>query len=77
MKLFLTGFLQVFFVSANTYFISKTTYSGIAVCGFSVSYLWTLNVKKVSISTRNDRLFYSFGAMSGGLIGVWIANLIK
>lgn len=76
-KLFLTGFLQVLFVSANVYFISRTNWVGIAVCGFSISYLWTINVKKISIGEMSERVVYSFGATLGGLTGVFIANIIK
>ena len=38
MKLFLTAFMQVFLVSANTYFIAETFYPGIAIAGFGISY---------------------------------------
>ncbi len=76
-KIFLTGFAQVFLVSANTYFISRTTWAGIAVCGFGVSYLWTYNVKKVSIGSASEQLTYATGAMLGGLTGVLMAKLIK
>jgi hypothetical protein len=74
---FLTGFIQVFLVSANTYFISRTTYAGIAVCGFGISYLWTINVRKVAISNRTTQMIYAAGAMLGGLLGVFMAKLIK
>ncbi len=75
--IFSTGFAQVFLVSANTYFISRTTWAGIAICGFGVSYLWTFNVRKVTIGTRKDQLIYAAGAMAGGLAGVIMAKLIK
>ena len=75
--LFLTGFAQVFLVSANTYFISRTTWAGIAVCGFGISYLWTINVRKVSIGTKSQQIIYASGAMLGGLTGVVMANLIR
>lgn len=76
MKLFLTAYLQVLLVSANTFFISKTFWIGIAICGYGISYLWTINVKKIAISSHKDRFLYSFGAMLGGLSGVFISNLI-
>lgn len=76
MRLFLTAFVQVFLVSANTYFISKLFWPGIAVAGFGISYLWTVNVKKISISKQKDRLLYSFGAMCGGLSGVFVSQFI-
>jgi len=75
--IFLTGFVQVFLVSANTYFISRTTYAGIAVCGFGISYLWTINVRKVAISSRTTQIVYASGAMFGGLLGVFVAKLFK
>jgi len=75
--IFATGFAQVFLVSANTYFISRTTWIGIAVCGFGISYLWTFNVRRVSIGTRSEQFTYATGAMLGGLTGVLMAKLIK
>ena len=75
--IFITGYAQVFLVSANTYFISRTTWLGIAVCGFGISYLWTINVRKVTIGTKSEQTIYSTGAMLGGLTGVMMAKLIK
>jgi hypothetical protein len=75
--IFLTGFTQVLLVSANTYFISRTTWLGIALCGFGISYLWTFNVRRVSIGTRSEQFIYSCGAMLGGLAGVMIAKMIR
>lgn len=75
--IFLTGFAQVFLVSANIYFISRLNWIGISVCGFGISYLWTINVKKVSIGTPREQVIYSLGAMAGGLCGVLAAKLIK
>lgn len=75
--IFLTGYAQVLLVSANTYFISRTTWLGIAVCGFGVSWLWTINVRKVTIGSTAEQLTYATGAMLGGLTGVMVAKLIK
>jgi hypothetical protein len=75
--IFGTGFAQVFLVSANTYFISRTTWLGIAVCGFGISYLWTINVRRVTIGTKTEQVIYATGAMLGGLAGVMMAKLIK
>ena len=77
LTIFTTGFIQVFLVSANTYFISRTTWAGIAVCGFGISYLWTINVRKVSIGSKTESLVYATGAMLGGLAGVMLAKIIK
>jgi hypothetical protein len=77
MQLFATAFLQVFFVAGNTVFLSKTNYVGVAVFGFAISYLWTLNVKKVTAGTTTERLTYATGAMCGGLAGMFVSELIS
>lgn len=76
MKLFITGFAQVFFVAINTFFISKVVYSGVFICGFIISFIWSFNVKKVAFGTMNDRLFYSFGAGIGSLTGLIISVIL-
>jgi hypothetical protein len=76
MKLFLTAFLQVFFVSANTYMIANNYTIGIIFCSFLVSYFWTINVKKISISNKKERILYSSGAMVGSVAGVIVSSLI-
>ncbi len=75
-RLFITAFLQVAMVSANTYFISKVAWLGIAACGFGISYLWTVNVKKISASTTRERIAYASGAMLGGLTGVALGTMV-
>ena len=75
-RLFLTAYFQVLLVSANTYFISRIAWIGIAVCCFGISYLWTLNVKKISAGTQAERIIYATGAMFGGLTGVVIGKFI-
>lgn len=74
-SLFTTAFLQVFLVAANTYFISHLVWIGIAVAGFFISYIWTINVRKVNFGGKMDSFIYSLGAMFGGLAGVFIAQL--
>lgn len=76
MKLFLTGFLQVFFVAINTYFISKRFFVGIGIAAFMISFTWSFNIKKIAFGTMKDRLFYSFGACIGCLIGVVLSSYI-
>ena len=75
-RLFFTAYLQVLFVSANTYFISQVAWLGIAVCSFGISYLWTLNVRRISAGVTIERIVYSTGAMLGGLTGVLIGKNI-
>ena len=76
MKLFITGFLQVFFVAVNIFFIAKLFYFGIFICGFLISIVWSWNVKRVSMGTLKDRLCYSFGAAFGSLLGCFFSSLI-
>ena len=75
-RLFLTAYLQILFVSANTYFISQVAWLGIAICSFAISYLLTLNVRRISAATTVERIVYSAGAMAGGLSGVFIGKFI-
>ena len=76
MNLLLTGFLQVYFVVINTYFISNDYYIGVFICSFVISFIWSLNVKKVAFGKIKDRLLYSLGASFGGLLGYFTSTLI-
>jgi drug/metabolite transporter superfamily protein YnfA len=73
MKLFITGFTQVFFIAINTFFISKAVYGGVFICGFVISFIWSWNVKKVAFGTMQDRLWYSLGAGVGSLVGLIVS----
>jgi hypothetical protein len=75
-KLFTTAFIQVFLVSANTYFIANSFYAGIAVAGFGISWFWTSNVRSIAFGSNTHRLVYAAGAMLGGLTGVIISKMI-
>lgn len=75
-KLFLTGFMQVFLVVLNTYFISKDFIIGVVFCGFMISFVWSHNVKKVAFGTTKERIVYSLGAMSGSIVGFYLGKLI-
>jgi hypothetical protein len=73
LKLFTTGFLQVFFVAINTYFISTENLYGTVVAGFIISLIWSFNVKKIAFGSINDRIIYAVGAAFGSLIGLAIS----
>ena len=73
MKLFITGFTQVFFIAINTFFISKAVYGGVFICGFVISFIWYWNVKKGAFGTMQDRLWYSLGAGVGSLVGLIVS----
>lgn len=76
MRLFTTGFIQVFFVSINTWLISRSVYLGVFLCGFTISFIWSWNVKKIAFGKLNDRLLYSMGAASGSLVGLVFSEQI-
>lgn len=73
MNLFITGFLQVFFVAINTYFIANKMLFGTAMAGFTISFIWSFNVKKVAFGTTKDRIIYSLGAGFGSLAGLYLS----
>ena len=76
LKIFSTGFLQVFLVVINTYFISKSYLLGIIICGFLISFIWSHNVKKIAFGTEKERLIYSLGAMTGSVLAFYIGKII-
>ena len=76
MKLFFTGFIQVFLVAINTYFISQLFYSGIGIVAFLISFVWCFNISKISVGSIKDKVVYSLGASVGSLSGVFISSLI-
>jgi hypothetical protein len=77
MKLFITGFVQVFFVAINTYFISKQFYLGVFSCGFMISLIWSWNVKKIAFGTWTDRLYYASGAAFGSVAGAYLGHIVS
>lgn len=72
-KLFFTGFLQVYFVAINTYFISTKNLYGTVVAGFIISLIWSFNVKKIAFGNTSDRFVYAFGAAFGSLCGLAVS----
>lgn len=81
MKIFITGFIQVFFVAINTFLISKELYLGVFMCSFTISLVWSFNVKKIAFGTMKERILYStgagFGAVAGLALSVFIFQQIK
>ena len=68
--LFVTGFIQVFFVSVNTYFLAKELYLGVFIASFTISFIWSFNVKRVAFGNMADRLTYAGGASFGAVVGL-------
>ncbi len=73
-SLFFTGFTQVYFVSVNTYFLSREMYVGVFIAAFMISLIWSFNVKKVAFGTTADRIIYALGATFGSLTGLWTSS---
>lgn len=75
-KVFLTGFLQVFFISINTYFISHSIYIGVGICAFLIAIIWSFNVSAVSYDRKAMMLYYATGSAIGSLLGLYISEAI-
>lgn len=76
LQLFGTGVLQVFFVAVNTVFLSKHIALGILFAAFMISMVWSYNIKKIVFGTLRDRIFYSCGAATGSLLGLYASDLL-
>jgi len=74
--LFTTGFVQVYFVAVNTYFIANELYLGVLIAAFMISLIWSFNVKKIAFGSTVDRVVYSSGATFGSLVGLWSSSFI-
>jgi hypothetical protein len=74
--LFLTGFVQVYFVAVNTYFIAKEMYIGVFIASFVISLVWSFNVRKIAFGTLSHRLMYALGAAVGSIAGLLSAGII-
>lgn len=75
-SLFLTAYLQVLLVAVNTYQISHGRYIGAVIVGFLISWVWTGNVRRISISTRMERVVYCTGAALGTVSGLCLTQLV-
>ena len=75
-SLFSTGFIQVYFVAVNTYFIANEMYLGVLIAAFMISWIWSFNVKKIAFGSTADRVVYALGATCGSLVGLWSSSFI-
>ena len=76
LSLLITGFVQVYFVSVNTYFLAKEMYIGVLIAAFMISLVWSFNVKKVAFGSTVDRIIYASGATMGSLTGLYSSSFI-
>lgn len=75
-SLFITGFLQVYFVAINTVLLSRNVVLGVLIASFLISFTWSYNVKKIAFGGLVDRLVYSLGASVGAVSGLLTVNII-
>jgi hypothetical protein len=74
-KIFFTSFLQIGLVAINTYLITQLIWIGIFIVSFLISYLWAINVSKISVSTKQAKIVYALGAGCGAVSGLLILTL--
>lgn len=72
-KTFLFAYFQVFAVSINVYFISRTNLIGIAISSFIINVLWMHNVNGMA---RKTTIIYPIGATLGAISGVLVGMLL-
>lgn len=76
LRLFLTGFIQVFLIAGNTYFISKVYYLGALIFGFLISYVWVYIVQKAGKANNLERIIYSLGTACGSVAGLFFSSTL-
>ncbi len=76
-QLFTTAFFQVFFVSTNVWCIANRFYTVALISSFAISYLWTINVRKIVISAVSDRIIYASGTATGCIGGMLMGQLLS
>lgn len=74
---FITAWLQVALITLNTWLIARHEVVPAILCGFAISFVWTLNVKKVAFGCLADRLTYASGACLGTATGMLAAELLR
>jgi len=74
--LFITAVCQVTFVAMNVQFISSHKIMPMLITGFMISFVWTLNIKRVVFGGWWDRIIYATGAMIGTGLGYLISSSI-
>ena len=62
-------------VAISTVSLAHSFYIGVIITGFLISFLWTLNVSRIAISTMKERIIYSTGAMAGSILGLLTTKL--
>lgn len=76
-SIFLTSLIQVSLVAMNVNFISKGLVIPMLITGFSISLVWTFNIKKMAFGNWSDRIVYSVGATIGTGLGYIISHTLS
>jgi hypothetical protein len=74
--LFFSGYVQVYFIAANTYFLSNNVILGVIISSFMISIIWSFNVKKVAFGSTAHRIVYALGATLGSVFGLLSSEYI-
>jgi len=76
LKLILIGFIQLLFLSANTFFIAHKNYSMIAISCFLTNIVFSYSVKVLAFSGMRQRVAFSIGCTIGCVAGTLAASFI-
>lgn len=63
-------------VAMNVNFIANGYIIPMLVTGFGISFVWTLNVRKIAFGSSKDRFIYALGAMIGTGVGYYLSHIL-
>ena len=75
--LFVSSFSHLFLGAYNIWQIANDMPLQVTVVGFLIAFIWTFNVKRISVSSISERLIYSIGAGLGTTCGMIFAKQIN
>lgn len=78
-RLSLTTFCQILFVSVNTVFLSNIVplYIHIFITACLIGWLWTMNVRRIALGSRLDSVVYIVSSGLGSVVGKIVADYLK
>lgn len=75
LSLFLTGFIQVLFISCNVCTIANNSYIGSFTSSILISLVWCYNIKRINVASKKDIFFYCIGSGIGNITGMYLTSL--
>lgn len=75
--LFISSFSHLFLGAYNIWQIANDLPIQVTIIGFLIAFIWSHNVKLISVSTVYERLIYSLGAGLGTTSGMLFAKHIN